>query len=269
MILSTTLPRAWKAFVNNKRYLLLMILIEFVFLFTLVKLHYTFFQPSAEAATRAGDVLSQEVAKLPQTEMYKLETILGQNEEFMKAYRDLLKNIGTFILGMLVAWIVFRAPLWYLSHKSIYKKMPLGKSWLKFTLLSLFWFIIIAIAFGIYSIATGSTATILPLVSSTSTSIIMLIFFAAIYYFSQVSYALIPAQQTFKKTFIFGIKHAKTILPAFITNAIITFIALTLPFNFIETKPLLSLAIILVITIPALAFTRLHMIVATWLTKSS
>jgi len=268
MTLTQTLPRAWKAFTNNKRYLLLTILLEFVFLFALTQLHLAFFTPSAEAATKLGEIMMKEIEKLPESEIYQLESILVENEEFMQTYRILLGYIGFFLVSILAAWIIFKAPIWHLSHKSILKKIPLTTTWLKFSLLSLFWFVILCIAFVIYSLATGATATLLPLVSSTTTTITMLIVFLAIYYFSQISFALIPATQTFKKTFILGIKHAKTILPAFIVNAIITFVVLTLPFNWITTKPLLSLAIMLVITIPALAFTRLHIIIATWLKHS-
>jgi len=266
-MLTQTLPKAWTAFTENKKYLLFIILIEFVFLFLLTQAHLYFFVPSAQAATMAGEAMSKQVEAMPETELYQLETKLGENKEFMAAYRLLLNYIIYFILSILGLFIVFRTPLWYLSHKSILKKMPF-KTMIKFPLLALFWFAILCAAFIIYSIATGSTATILPLVSSDTATFLMSAVFFAVYYFSQISFALIPAQQTFKKTFVYGAKHARTILPAFLVNAIITFIALSLPFNWITTTPLLSLAIILIITIPALAFARLHMITATWYRKS-
>ena len=265
MILNTTLTRAWKAFTQNKRYLLLIVLFEFIFLFAATQVHLAFFMPSAEAATRAGEVMAEEVAKLPVSEIYQLESILVQNQEFMQAYRELLQHLGFFILSMLVIWMIFKAPVWYLAHKSILKKISLATSLLKFSLLSLFWFIVMCIVFTIYSVATGSTATVLPLMGSTAATFTVLLIFLIVLYFAQVSFALIPSQQTFKKTFVLGVKHARTILPAFIVNAIISFIVISLPFNWIKELPLLALAIILFITIPALAFTRLHIIIATWL----
>jgi len=269
MILNKTLPKAWKAFTHNKRYLLIIILLEFIFLFALTQIHLYYFAPSAEAATRAGEIMAQEIAKIPQAEIYELENILLENEDFKRAYRDLLTSMAYFILSFFALWVVFRGPIWYLSHKSILKKVPVGTTILKFALMSIFWFLITVIVFIIYSVATGSTATILPIVSSTLASFTMFVVFAAIWYFTTISYALIPAQQTFKKTFILGTKHVATLLQAFTVNAVIIFIALTLPFNWIETQPLLSLAIILFITIPALAFARLHIIVATWSRKST
>ncbi|MEM3154312.1 MAG: hypothetical protein QW165_01960 [Candidatus Woesearchaeota archaeon] len=264
MTLSQTLPRAWLAFKENKKYLIWIVLIEFVFLFVLTQIHLTYFVPSAEAAARAGEIMTKEVEKLQETELYQLEGLLAQNEEFMTAYHELLAHMGFFITSLFAAFAVFRTPLWYISHKSILKKMPFKTVLIKFPLLCLFWFIVLIIAFSLYSIGTGSTTTILPIISPFWVTMFMYVVFLAIFYFSQVSFALIPSQQTFKNTFIYGIKHAKTIIPAFLVNTIILFIACSLPFNWLATKPLIALAIILFITIPALAFARLHMIIATW-----
>ncbi len=264
MILTQTLPKAWKAFTNNKRYLILAMLFEFIFLFVLVQISFAFFEPSAQAVQRAGEIMQQEIEKIPEAELYQLDSILMENEEFMIEYKTLITSILLFLISTFAAWLVFKLPVWYFSHKSILKTIPFSIHALKFCLLSLFWFITILASFTVYSIATGSTATLIPIISSAGATITMYIALLAIFYFAQISFALIPAQQTFKKTFTYGVKHVATILPAFIVNALITFIVLTLPYNWAETIPLLTLAIILFITIPALAFARVHMIVATW-----
>lgn len=263
-MLTTTLPKAWKAFTENKKYLLLIILFEFILLFILVQVHLAYFLPSAEAATRAGDAMSKVMSELPESEIYQLETLLAKNPEFMQAYKELLTYMAYFILSFFAALTLLKAPVWHLAHKSIYKKIPLKTTLTKFILLSLFWFVVVIILFIGYSMATGSTATILPIVSSPTTTTIMYILFALTFYYSQISYALIPAEHTFKQTFIKGTKQAKKIFPAFLVNLLITFIVLTLPFNWIQTKPLIALTIMLLITIPALAFTRIHMIISTW-----
>lgn len=264
MTLNQTLPKAWLAFKENKKYLIWIVLIEFVFLFALTQIHLMYFIPSADAATRAGEAMEQEVQKLTETELYQLETMLAQNKDFMDAYHDLMIYMGYFIVSFLVLFVVFRTPLWYISHKSILKKMPFKSVAIKFSLLSLFWFVAVCISFAIYSIITSSTATILPIISPFWLTLVMYVIFLAIFYFAQIGFALIPSQQTFKNTFIYGSRHAKTLIPAFFVNAIIVFIACSLPFNFIFTYPLVALAIILIISIPALAFARLHMIISVW-----
>src|SRR3990172_6641427 len=166
MILSTTLPKAWKAFTNNKRYLILAMLFEFIFFFVLVQVSFAFFEPSAQAVQRAGEIMQQEIEKIPESELYQLDAMLIENEDFMMEYKTLITSIILFLLSTFAAWLVFKTPVWYFSHKSILPKMPFGVHALKFALLSLFWFVVILIAFTIYSITTGSTATILPIISS-------------------------------------------------------------------------------------------------------
>jgi len=280
MTLTQTLPKAWNIFLKNKKYLILIVLLEFFFLFVLAQLHLLFFIPSADASLKAQEAMQKELQKLPDTEIYQLDSVLVQNEEFMQSYRLLIRNIVYFLLSAFATWTFFRAPLWYLAHASI-KKVPLGRTIGKFSLLSIFWFIAGLIALFAYSVLTGSTQTVLPIVSSGTTTFLMLVIFIVILYFAQVSFALLPAQQTFKKTFALGTTHAKTIAPAFLINQIIQFVALALPFNWIELAPNLGvetggltfvigiLAIMLCITIPALAFARIHLIVATWLKPTS
>lgn len=264
-MITKTLPKTWTAFKKGKRYLIPIVLLEFFFLFALVQLHFSFFMPSSDAATRAGDIMVQELDQLPDSQIYQLEQNLQQNPEFMAAYHELLTFIAFFVVTMFLAWILFRTPIWWLAHKTIHNKTPFNTSLLKFPLLSLFWFIALLLLLFIYSTLTGSTATILPFSTSLGSTILVSILFAAILYFASISFALIPSQQTFKNTFIYGTKYWKTIVPAFLINTVILFVALTLPFNFIEQHALLSLGIILFITIPALAYCRLHLIVATWL----
>ncbi len=281
MILSTTLPRAWKAFTENKRYLIFAMLFEFVLFFSIFYATATIFVPTMEAYNEVQTIMNQELEKLPETELYQLENVIQKNEEFLSKYKIFFTYIIFFFIIIYALTTIFKLPLWYFSHKSILKKMPFGTTAMKFVLLCLFWFIVFCASFLIYSMATGSTETVIPLISSPAATLTMYIIFIAIWYFSQISFALIPAQQTFKKTFVYGIKHAKTILPAFIVNAIITFIVFSLPFNWTSIAPkigiepgtltfvLLLLAIIIFTTAPALAFARIHMITATWQKSTS
>lgn len=267
-MITTTLPRAWKAFMKRKQYLIPIVLLEFVFLFVLAQLHFSFFIPSSDAAQQLNDIMMDEMQQLADTELYQLETVLMNNTEFMQAYHTLLTYIAFLIGSMFLAWLLFKTPIWHLAHKTITKKVPFNTTILKFPLLSLFWFFTLAGLLALYTLFTDSTSTILPFSTSPVVTLLVGIILLAILYFSQISFALIPSQQTFKNTFIYGTKHALTIIPAFLVNLLILFVVFTLPFRWIELFPLLSLAIILFITIPALAFTRIHMIVATWLNKT-
>ncbi len=261
MTLSTTLSKAFQAFKTNKKYLLLTMLVEILFFATIIVLQFIYFEPSMDAATRAAMEMSTTMEQLPEEEMLNAETILLQNEEFINAFHDLLKYIAYFFLSAFAAWIIYRGPIWHLSLKTIYPKMPITTTYLKFTILSLFWAIILTILFITYTTTQGMT--VMQTLTTTST-IISIALLLAIIYFMQTSFSLIPSQQTFKNTFILGVKHARTIIPAFIFNLILTAIVFAIPIYFIKTNPLLSLGIIVILTIPALAFARLHIIIATW-----
>lgn len=260
-MISTTLSKAFQAFKTNKKYLFLTMLIEVLFFATIIVLQFVFFEPSMDAATRAAAEMSAAMEQLPETELYNLETILMQNTDFLDAYHDLLKYIAYFFLSAFAAWIIYRGPIWHLSLKTIYKKMPITTTYLKFALLSMFWAIALTILFFIYTTTQGMS--LMQTITTTST-IISIALLLAVLYFSQTSFALIPAQQTFKNTFVLGVKHARAIIPAFIFNLILTAIAFAIPIYFIKTRPLLSLGILVIITIPALAFARLHIIIAAW-----
>lgn len=257
MTLSANLLKTWTLFKTNKKYLLITMLLELIFLVLLIQLQFVFFTPTLEITNTMMNAMSTTVNELAESEVYELETRLQQNPEFITAYHELLKYLTYFLLSLLALWMLFRGIIWHLSLKTIYKKMPITTTYLKFVLLSIFWFIILVTAFVLYSAAQG-------LMFNTAYTVIIIAVCLAILYFGQISYALIPAQQTFKSTFVYGVKYARTIIPAFILNIILSGIALALPFIFIKTIPILSLAIIILITIPGLAFARLHIIITTW-----
>ena len=168
MALTQTLPKAWIAFKDNKKYLIIAMLFEFLFIFTLTQIHLALFLPSAEVASKLSDAMTEQVQTMQESDLYQLETMLYTNKEFMSAYHDLAQYIGLFVIGIFAAWLVFRAPVWYLSYKSILKKTPAGISILKFCLLSLFWFAIIMLSFIIYSTVSGSGSSLIPIVCSTA-----------------------------------------------------------------------------------------------------
>ncbi len=267
MTLITTIDKAWTAFWKNKRYLILTVLMDFLFLFALVQIHYNYFIPSAEAMMKAGEQMTKAMQELPETEQIDLNSVLINNPEFMQAYKDLLTNIVLFFLSVLGAWLIFKTFSWYLSHKSIYKKLPLGIFALKFILLSLLWFAALIIV--LFSFLGLTRQQPLPIISQTTSTIILFALIAIVAYFANISFALIPAQQTLKKTFTLGTKHAKKIVPAFAINLLLFFIGISLPITIITKHSLIALAIIIIFTLPALAFARVNIIIATWSTKSS
>ncbi len=255
------IDKSWNVFTQNKRYLHISLLVDFLFIFSLAQVHLTFFLPSADAAARTAEAMGGVIEHLPDAELVDLDSLLKEDPAFMMAYRELLLNIVFFFLSALGAWLAFKSFAWYVSHKSIYPKMPLGTHLLKFCLLSLFWFILLI---GAIFINQSLTAGPVPIVGQTFSTITFFALFFVLFYFANISFALIPAQQTFKKTFLYGYTHAKRILPAYLINIVLIFLGVTLPVTFGAFHPLLALATVIIFTVPALAFARLHMIISAW-----
>ncbi|RMD58588.1 hypothetical protein D6825_00280 [Candidatus Woesearchaeota archaeon] len=270
--LNTTLSKAWKLFTKNKKYLALEVLIDVLFLAAILYTTMLIFVPSAETVIKAGDALQAQMAEIPESEIYNLENIAMQNEEFMTAYRQLLKYIIYFFTIMTCLFMAFRGPLWYITHKKLNRADPKVFAW-KFPLLALFWAFISGIILVTYGVLASSAEMPLPLVSGKMSNALALFALLVAAYFANISFALTPGKQALKSAFIMGVKNAKTLIPAMLANALIIFVATLLPFNIIWTLPkstqttIIFLSSIVIVTIPALAFARLHTTMAIWQKK--
>ncbi len=255
-----TLNLTWNAIKNHKLNFILSILLDFVFITALVLVQYAFLVPTIEAQMKTLEIINAETAKLPTAEYYQLDSILTQNEEFEGAWAVVKTFIIMFLLTGFGEWIIFKTLAWWLSLKTIYNKVPFSEIAYKFPLLSLFWFVVLFVGFVIYS---TSTSSLIPIVSPTIGAVLYGVFFLVVIYFASVSFSLIPARQTFKNTFVLGWKHAKKILPAYVTNIVLisaVFYLLYLAAK-AQTPAAAFLFILLLITF---AFARTHIIVATW-----
>lgn len=265
MSLSQTLPKAWSAFSRNKRLLLIIVLLEFFLLFALFKIYMQFFIPTQEVFTGLSELMQQRMAELPDEELYKVEGLLFEDAEFMALYRKLIYLWFSMIGVMALTSILFKAPLWYLAHKSVLKSMPL-KSLGKTFALMLFWLF----ASGLVLLAYGYIASGFFEEPGLPAQIVLAAALLAVSYFAQIGLSLVPARQTFKKMFVIGVKQAKEVVPAFLVNAVIAFNALALAFLWASkvSKSMWGVAalaaLLALISFPALAFTRVHMVIAVW-----
>lgn len=262
-MITTTLPKAWKAFKNW--HTLGAIVCDAFFFFAIITVLSQFVIPGAALGEQLSTIIAEEANKLGESNILQLESTLMANEDFVSAYRLLQLYLFVFIPGiLLVLLLIFKTPIWWLTHSSILKKMPFATTALKAPLLTLFWFAIFAASYFIYSISTGSSF-IIPLGSTILSNILFGALLLLISYFMPISFALIPAQQTFKKTFSNGIHYAKKLIPAYLVNTLLTFIAVSTPLLLLfNAKPLFGIIAIIIISLPVIHFTRLHITLATW-----
>jgi hypothetical protein len=235
MTLSQTMPKALEAMKNNKKLVLLTVILELLFLIAITKIHYEFFIPTADAATQMGERLQG----IQDTQ--DIEQQLKQDQEFIQAYRTLKLLMIYFVLAILTTWLIFRTTIWHITYKMILPKMPILTS-LKYTLLTLMWMIPLTLTFIAYALGNTIIALILGLLT---------------YYYAQISYALVPAQNTLRKTF------KTNAITTIIVNTLLLIIA-TIPLNWLQTNPLITLTSYALITAPLILYTRLNIITSIW-----
>src|SRR3989344_4888051 len=263
MTLSLTLPKAWSAFSKNKRLLLFVVLLEFFLLFVLFKIYMQFFIPTQDVFTDISAMMQEKMSSLADEDLYKVEGLLFEDADFMALYHRLIYLWLGMLVIMSAATVLFKAPLWHIAHKSILKSIPLKSLGKTYFLMVFWWFVGASIIFAYASVSSSFFEEPGFIIKALLTLTLLILC-----YFADVSFSLVPARQTFKKTFILGIKSAKAIVPAFLVNSVIAFNALALPFIW-ATKVSQSMwgvaalaALLAFITFPALAFTRVHMIIS-------
>jgi len=230
------------------KYLILIIILELLFLFTISAIQFMFFVPSAEAIQKAGEAITKTTEQMQESELYQLETLLAQNEEFKQAYTEVKTFMLSFLILSLFAYIILKTFSWYFTLRIIHK-VPVFPLLIKFPLLTLLWTIGLILCLIIYAT--------LPVIGALSSVLLI-----CVYYLSQISYSLMPAQNTLKKTF--KLFNNKKVFLTFALNTLILIIAFGIPVFLMKTLPGLAIILMAIISIPVLVYTRLNMIEKTW-----
>lgn len=236
---------------DNKLFFAAGILLDFLFVLFLVQAQFLILLPATERVVDASSIVSQEMS----SDIFGVETALRNNSEFMSAFHDILYLTFIFFLAILVLWIVFKGPAWFFAHKSFLKKIPFWNFWGKFALLSLFWFFILLL-FLFISAFINKYVDLGP--------VVFIIFAIIIFYFSQVSFSLIPSAKTFKKTFIIGVSKIKRLIVSFAINVGLLIVAFYIPLLVAKKIPWLGFVLFLLLMLPSLLFGRINMIFASW-----
>jgi len=233
---------------KHKKYLALTIGVEILFLISIVVLSYHYMLPGVEATQKAMEQMQNTMGQLSDAELPELESYLAQNSEFMNTYRVLLNYVLELIASVFIAYVFFKTISWHYTFKMIHK-VPFTTTLIKFPLLAIFWTIISIIALILFAMIDSPY--------SITSKILLAIALLTIFYFAQISYSLIPAQKTFRKTF------TKNIIKTYLINTAILAITIGVPILAIK-HPIIAVPITLIITIPSMIFTRINTIIACW-----
>ncbi|MEM4247539.1 MAG: hypothetical protein QXR48_01305 [Candidatus Woesearchaeota archaeon] len=257
----STITKSWHSFISNKKLILFAVLVDLIFVIALTQLHYEVFSKASEHAVRLTTMIGEQAKIIAETENVTDMTLLN-SPEFMTEYNQLLKYIGLFVLGALLAWLVCKGILWFIAHNVAEKKQHSGWFVLNFAGITTLWFIgLIIITVISLNLLDYATTTVFPLIGIKMANIITMLLFWALTYFVYVSYALVP-HKVFTQTFIIGTKQWKQLLPVHLLSTIITLIAILTPSLLMKTNPYLPLVFGILFSLPALAWTRVLWVTA-------
>jgi hypothetical protein len=261
MNLFDTIAKAWKGFASHKKLLPLIVLVDVLFLYSLTRLHYEVFNRASVYAIKLSAMMSEQVQAIGASEGLPELAVLS-SPEFASAYHALLKYIGIFFAGSFLIWLVCKGFVWLLAHKTVEKRTPLVPFALKFAGMTLFWLVaFLALAIVVINLFDYTLFGVLPLIGRASANVLAVGMFWALAYFVFISYALVP-KSAFKNTFVLGVKCWKELLPVHAIGSLVFFIATTTPISLVKVNMWLSLAFIVFVALPMIAWSRVLWITA-------
>jgi len=135
------------------------------------------------------------------------------SRDFNDTYRGLLKNLILLFLSIIIIWIIFQSINFYITTRMFKKKYRFLDYIRKFTLISIFHYLFILLAFFIsWYLSLLNAKMILPLFPRIIVNIIIIIPFLKVYYYGSIALTQIsekPLKNVFKKTFQLGVKKWK------------------------------------------------------------
>ncbi len=259
--LFSTIAKAWKAFVAHKKLIPLAVFLDVLFIYGLTKLHYEVFNRASSYAIQLTTMVSKQVETIAASETVQDLAVL-QSAEFLQAYHALVKYILIFFSVAFLIWLVGKGLVWFIAHKMVEKKLNPRAFALKFFGMTLFWFgLFIAITLIGLNLLDYALFGVFPLIGKAAANTLVVGLYWILAYFVFISYSLVPAK-TFKQTFVLGVKCWKELLPVHIVSSLIFFVSTTLPMNLVKIDMYLMLAFVVLIALPAIAWSRVCWITA-------
>lgn len=256
-----TIAKAWKQFASHKRLLPLIVLVDILFLYGLTRLHYEVFNRASVYAIKLSAMMSEQVQAIGASEGLPELAVLS-SPEFAGAYHALIKYVAIFFAGSFLIWLVGKGIVWLLAHKSAEKKTPLAPFAAKFAGMTLFWCAaFLALIVLVVNLFDYTLFGVFPLIGKASANVLVVGMFWALAYFVSISYALVP-QRVFRNTFVLGFQRWKELLPVHTICSLVFFVATTVPISLVKLNMWLSLAFIVFIALPMVAWSRVLWITA-------
>jgi hypothetical protein len=261
MKLFPTIAKAWKAFVARRRFLPAVVLVDFLFLYGVLRANHDLLSAAHAELAALLAMIGQQASAVAGAELPENITMM-QSPEFLAAFHAFLSKAALFFGSIFLTWLVGKGIVWYLAHRIVEKRTPTKAFALGFFGMSAFWSVLLVIAMPIaLKLINDALFTPFPLLGPRAAHIVSFLALWVLAYFAAISYSLIP-QPVFKQTFFLGITRWKQLIPVHLVSSLVVFVAATVPVSLIKLNFYLPLAFIVFIALPAIAWSRVFWITA-------
>ncbi len=236
---------AFQVFRKHPFHIFIIILLQFLFLVSLSWSALQVFKV-LESEVALNEVLVKNTEGLQDDELFMLEEKLLQDPAYAETIKKTLQIVVFTTAIIILSWLVLILPCWFVAHlavkKTSWKVIP--KLWL----LALVWLI----PFLILKFAIIMSQNFLI------KSLAVLLLITVSYLF----YSTLSSSLNFKKTFRNGFANAKKLVPAMLINILILFNTAAPGVIWWFKDIRIALVLFVLLFFPALAFARIHLIVA-------
>jgi len=220
-----TLQKSWRAFLNNIKSVIMIIVIDIIFFVCMAFVYAKVWQNAMVHINAILDIAGMSMEELAgaQTEA-QLSSLMAKQAEFMAHYRQISYYVGMLLVALLVFWCVFQGISWLTTHNIIKgKKYNAMKYFGRFSLLSIIWWAaFILLMGGAIRMSMYSSMAVLPFFSRLAARTLVLLLLFVLFSVSYTSYALVPEhsiRRVFREIVAAFRKKYKAIVPAYLFMA--------------------------------------------------
>lgn len=271
MTLIKQLLQTWKIIKDNRDYLVPAVVLDLIFFISFILIYTFAWTKILENMLALDNFLSAQATQLTSVlaDTTAFEAFIATQDTFAYHYHQVIYYSLLMFLGIFIMWSITQGINWFMADKLANRKKfdkkdffkIFGKYLAKFTGLAFLQTCIVIILIALYAkLAVSSAGSAVPALSESISNLAVIILFVLLFYFTFISYSLIPEKNIFKNTFVLGAKKFVTVIKAYAVT-IVLFVSLAVLFYLIFNISLTAaILFVILIKLPTLTFSRIFFI---------
>ncbi len=254
-----------KLFVKHWRLVVLAMLVDVVFFYSLTKIHVEFFlriQPQLNVVMES--IQKNSVQLQPSLDgITQLQSVVVQQADVLASYHAVIYLLGLMLLSLFGAWLVLQGLSWWLALR-VARKEPVSVSQVclfarRFALRTLLWFMVFVLLLALLSLGLQSSVSSGMLSVSTVyylfLACLFVLGFLAVNSYAAINHGFIQSLRAclanFKQTFL-----------AYVLALLFVFVTGGLAWNLAALHWAVVVAWIMLVFLPALTLARVYVVCA-------